>query len=210
MPTPGTRAWSKGFDKLSPNGVCVARTGCLLGPDRVFARPVRVVTQPSRAASAVMPIQSHAQCADGVVRIRVGDQPACLSCVLALRLIAQQQPIDSSRGPPTKSQPSASVNRSNPSPSRRRATRLKKRDVPGGSAGGPICHGCLRWHGAGQRRGGAGQSVAQRQLVEQEAVHWRVVRQQQVNHAVRVIGANILLLRFGRWQRGGIARMGSP
>ena len=69
-----------------------------------------------------MPIQSHAQCADGVVRIRVGYQPACLSCVLALRLIAQQQqqqPIDSSRGPPTKSQPSASVNRSNPSPSRR-------------------------------------------------------------------------------------------
>ena len=46
--TPGLRAWPKGFDKLSPNGVCVARTGCLLGPDRVFARPVRVVTQPSR------------------------------------------------------------------------------------------------------------------------------------------------------------------
>ena len=175
-----------------------------------------------------MPIQSHAQCADGVVRIRVGYQPACLSCVLALRLIAQQQqqqPIDSSRGPPTKSQPSASVNRSNPSPSRRRATRLKKRDVPGGSARGRVCHGCLRRHRACQRRGGAVQSVAQRQLVEQEAVHWRVVRQQQMQHAVRVIRARmllllllllplllllLLLLRFGRLRHRGITGMGCP
>jgi hypothetical protein len=99
------------------------------------------------------------------------------SCLHALPQIEQQgQNAERSRQP----------HRLNPSPQWRRAAGLKKRNMPGRSRGGRVHQRGLRGHRRGKRCWRAVQGVAQRELVEQEAVHRRVVRQQRIKQVVRV------------------------
>lgn len=80
------------------------------------------------------------------------------------------------------------LNRLNPSPDRRRAAGLKKRNMAGRCGGGRVHQRRLRGRRGGKRCGGAVQCVAQRQLVEQQAIHRRVVGQQQIEQALCVGG----------------------
>lgn len=79
-----------------------------------------------------------------------------------------------------------SPDRLNPSRQRGRAAGLKKCNMPGRSSGGRVHQWRLRGHRGGKRRRGAVQGVAQRELVEQETIHRRVVRQQHIEQVVRV------------------------
>ena len=69
-----------------------------------------------------------------------------------------------------------------------RAAGLKKRNMAGRCGGGRVHQRRLRGRRGGKRCGGAVQCVAQRQLVEQQAIHRRVVGQQQIEQALCVGG----------------------
>ena len=88
----------------------------------------------------------------------------------------------------------------------RRAARPEQRNVRCGSARRTVGRRYVRRHRVGQRHGGAVQSIAQRQLVEQNAVCRRMVAQEKWQQCVAVVRYCCGKGRVRRRRRRGVDR----